>query len=481
MGKINPNALARFAELLGPKGYCDDPEAIAPWLKDWRGLYAGSSPAILSPSTTEDVSRVLQLATEWRVPLVPQGGNTSMVGGATPSVSGDSLILSMRRMNRIRRMDPAGGVVISEAGVILEALHGATLKEGMRFPLSLAAKGSATVGGLCSTNAGGTQVLRFGTMRKLVLGLEAVMPDGAVHNGLSALKKDTRGYDLDQLLIGAEGSIGVITAAALKLVPAAKGRAVCWFGVSSPQQALNLLRFLEGRSGDAVESFELLSKDSLDLVLRHIPGTRSPINGEAPWHVLVEFVSESPEAASELLASHAGAALESAMALDAVLAVSETQAGAFWRIRESISEAERAEGPTLAHDISVPVEDMPAFMQEASRHVERIMPDVMTSAFGHLGDGNVHFHLRPRGEVDAKAWRDKMAETGSRLVYDLVAEAGGSLSAEHGIGQMKRAELGRLSSPARLHTLRAIKSALDPLHIMNPGKLVPLASEALPE
>jgi FAD/FMN-containing dehydrogenase len=478
MKKINSNSLARFADLLGPKGYADDPETVAPWLKDWRGLYSGKSPAILSPATTAEVADVIALASDLQIPLVPQGGNTSMVGGATPSPEGDSLILSLRRMNKVREIDEAAGQAVAEAGVILSNFHEAAAGYGMRFPLSLGAKGSATIGGLCSTNAGGTQVLRFGTMRRLNLGLEAVMPNGMIHSGLAALKKDTRGYDLNQLLIGAEGTLGVITAARLQLVPALSDRAVGWFGLESPARALDLLRFLERRTGDAVESFELMAQESVDLVLRHIPGTRLPIDEASPWHVLVELVTQKEgESASAILQHHAEAALGKGVVEDAALASSEAQAHAFWRIRESISEAERAEGPTVAHDISVPVDAMPGFIESAAAAVKAAIPGMIPSAFGHLGDGNVHFHVRADHEVDADAWRKSEGKRATRLIYDLVTAANGSISAEHGIGQMKRAELARLSSPAHLGSLRAIKGALDPLSIMNPGKLVPLASE----
>jgi FAD/FMN-containing dehydrogenase len=342
----------------------------------------------------------------------------------------------------------------------------------MRFPLTLGARGSATIGGLTSTNAGGTQVLRFGTMRSLVAGLEAVLPDGSVHNGLSALKKDNRGYSLDQLLIGAEGTLGIVTAVALRLVPAVASRAVAWAGVASPADALALLRFLEART-NAVEGFELVPKDSLELVLRHIPGTRDPLADAHPWHVLIEATTADPAAdiAAELQRCLADA-LGQKLIADAVIAANEAQAEAFWRIRDSISEAERVEGQTLAHDISVPVADMPRFMTEAAREVERAFPGVVASGFGHLGDGNIHFHVRAASHA-APDWYEREGAAITRMVDDLVTAAGGSISAEHGIGQLKREEFARLAPPGRVHALRAIKHALDPLGIMNPGKLIP--------
>jgi FAD/FMN-containing dehydrogenase len=341
----------------------------------------------------------------------------------------------------------------------------------MRFPVTLGARGSCTIGGLTSTNAGGTQVLKFGTMRSLAAGVEAVLPDGSVHSGLSGLKKDNRGYSLDQLLIGAEGTLGVVTAVALRLVPAIAARAVAWAGVASPQAALDLLRFLEARA-NSVEGFELVPADSLELVLKHIPGTRAPVSGEHPWHVLVEATTPDSETniATEL-ESLLGAALQQGIIADAAIASNEAQAEAFWKIRDSISEAERTEGQTLAHDISVPVADMPRFISEAAADVERAFPGVIASGFGHLGDGNIHFHVRA-GAHAAPDWYEREGERITHLVDDLVTAAGGSISAEHGIGQLKREELARLAPPGRIHALRAIKQALDPLGIMNPGKLV---------
>jgi len=466
---------AAAAALLGPRGFSTDPDVIAPWLTDWRGRFRGQSPAILVPDSADDVAFAIGCAHAHGVALVPQGGNTSMVGGATPPADGSALILSLRRMNRIRSIDAAAGLAVVEAGVILETLHAAAEEQGMRFPLTLGARGSATIGGLVSTNAGGTQVLRFGTMRSLVAGIEAVLPDGSRHDGLAALKKDNRGYDLDHLLVGAEGTLGVVTAATLRLVPAVIDRATGWLGVASPHQALTLLRAMERRSGTAIESFELVPKRALDLVLKHIPGTRPPLDGAHPWLVLVDYVAPAPDAAKPALEDLMQEALTAGLAQDAVVAVNEAQAEAFWRLRDSISEAERAEGPTMAHDISVPVDAMPDFMESAARQVEAAFHGVQCSAFGHLGDGNVHFHVNAPAGADADRWRAAVGEAASRMVYDLVVAAGGSISAEHGIGQMKRDELERLSPPARMAALRAIKRAFDPHELMNPGKLVTLA------
>lgn len=395
-----------------------------------------------------------------------------MAAGATPPQDGSAFLLSLRRMNRIRSISAETRFAVAEAGVVLETFHRAAHELGLRFPLTLGSRGSCTIGGLTSTNAGGTQVLKFGTMRSLVAGVEAVLPDGSIHNGLSGLKKDNRGYSIDQLLIGAEGTLGVVTAVALRLVPEVLSRAVAWAGVESPMNALKLLRYLEART-PLVEGFELVAGDALQLVLKHIPGTRSPLGSTHPWHVLVEAATSDPGAdvGAELELLLEGA-LDERLIGDAILASNGSQAEAFWKIRDSISEAERAEGQTLAHDISVNVDDMPRFLVEASKEVERAFPGAIASGFGHLGDGNIHFHVRA-GSRTAANWYEAEGPQITRFVDDLVTAAGGSISAEHGIGQLKRAELARLASPARLHVLRTIKQALDPLGIMNPGKLVP--------
>jgi len=471
----SPVLLESLARLLGPKGFTAEPSEMEPWLVDWRGRYRGAAAAMLSPASAEEAAQAVRLCADEGAALVPQGGNSSMVGGATPDASGNSLLFSLRRMNRIRSLDPEGNIVVCEAGVILSTLHDAALAAGRRFPLTLGAKGSATIGGLVSTNAGGTQVLRFGTMRGLVLGIEAVLPDGSLFEGLAPLKKDNRGYDLKQLLIGAEGTLGIVTAASLKLVPAVAGRAVAWAGVASPEAALALLRHCETLLGDAVEAFELVPKSSLDLVLRHIPGARAPLAEPQPWNVLIEAVSA---ASGEELHRALSAALERALGLglaaDAALAASEGQAEAFWRLRDGISEAERKDGPAAKHDISVEVAAMPRFMTEAAAAVKRRFPGTRVDAFGHLGDGNVHFNVRAPQAAGAE-WLAGAGGAVTSFVHDLVTAAGGSISAEHGIGTMKLTELGRLGDPVRLAAMRAIKQALDPKGMMNPGKLVPPA------
>ena len=457
-------------ERLGDGRVVTDPLDILPWLSDWRGLYHGLALALVEPRSTAEVAEIVRIAHDTNTPLLPQGGNTSMVGGATPDASGKTIILSLRKMDKLRQMDRSAGLAIVEAGVILQNFHDRCQADGLRFPLTLGARGSATIGGLVSTNAGGTQVLRFGTMRGLVAGLEAVMPDGQVYDGLAALKKDNRGYDLTQLLIGAEGTLGVVTAATLRLSPVVVDSASAWIGVASPHDALDLLRTMELASGTAIESFELIPAHDLELVLKHIPGTRRPIATPTPWHVLIDFTGVD---AAQRLTSLVEAASKRNLIEDATIAANDVQAVSFWRIRDSISEAERAEGPTLAHDISVPVEAMPGFIEAASGDIEARFPGTTVSAFGHLGDGNVHFHVNAPVGADAATWRSAPGKAISALVYDLVTDAGGSISAEHGIGQMKLDAFARTGGASRLAALRAIKHGLDPQGLFNPGKLIP--------
>jgi FAD/FMN-containing dehydrogenase len=467
-----PALLDELRSQLGPRGFTREAEAMAPWLSDWRGRYRGRAAALLSPESTAEVQAIVAACARDGVALVPQGGNTSMVGGATPDESGGSLLLSLRRMGRIRSVSADDNVATVEAGVILADLHEAAAAAGRRFPLSLGAKGSATVGGLVSTNAGGTQVLRFGPMRSLVLGLEAVLPDGSLFEGLSALRKDNRGYDLKQLLIGAEGTLGVVTAASLRLVSTPGSTAVAWAGLDSPGDALALLRRLEDSMGEAVESFELVPDEALQLVLAHVDGTRPPLAAAAAWNVLIEATAPAgARDAGEALEEALGAALEAGLIGDAAVASSEAQAQALWRLRESISEAERHAGASAKHDVSVPVSAMPGFMASAREAVAERFPGSRVVAFGHLGDGNVHFNVQAAAGEDGDTWLAARGEEVSAFVHDLVAAQGGSISAEHGIGQMKRDELERLS-PERVRHLRAIKAALDPQGIMNPGKLV---------
>lgn len=464
--------LEELEDLLGPRGFSRQPEDLDPWLTDWRGRWHGRAAALLSPSAPDQVQAIVARCAAARTALVPQGGNTSMVGGATPTPDGGALLLSLRRMQAIRTLSPQDNMLVAEAGTILAHVHEAAEGIGRRFPLSLSAKGSATIGGLVSTNAGGTQVLRFGTMRALVLGLEAVMPDGSLYEGLSALRKDNRGYDLRQLLIGAEGTLGIVTAASLRLFALPGSKAVAWAGLSSPVEALALLRYLEERMGEAVESFELVPDDALKLVLAHIPATRMPLAQAHPWNVLIEATApgDGAEAVDKLSAALA-LGLEKGLLADAMVAASEAQAEALWRLREGIAEAERKQGPSLKHDISVPVSAMPVFLDSCRGAVTSHFPGSRVVAFGHLGDGNIHFNVQAPVQADIDDWLTVVGPAVTNLVYERVTEAGGSISAEHGIGQMKVDALTRTGDPALLAAQRAIKTALDPGGIMNPGKI----------
>ena len=470
------DALQILSDMLGPKGFSTDPDDLAPWLTDWRGRYTGKAAALLSPSTTLEVADIIRVAAQHRIAIVPQGGNSGMVAGATPDNSGAQMLLSLRRMNQIIAVDAAAGTVAAEAGVILQNLHEAVAVHDMRFPLTLGGKGSATVGGLISTNAGGTQVLRHGTMRALVAGIEAVLPDGSIYDGMAHLKKDNRGYDLKHLLIGAEGTIGIVTKAVLEIVPALIDRCVVWAGVDSPEAAYALLRFMQAKSGAALEGYEILPESALANVLTHIEGTRRPLGDPHAWHVLIELVQDdavqpAPDERATTLISEA---LALGLLNDAVLSASEAQAEAFWKIRDSIAEAERAEGPALQHDISVPTADMARFISTESPLIEAKFPGTKIVAFGHMGDGNIHYHVKAPKGSDGQWWYSESTASISGDVYDRVSAYHGSISAEHGIGKLKIAELARLSDPARLGALRAVKTAFDPLGIMNPGKLVPL-------
>jgi FAD/FMN-containing dehydrogenase len=467
--------LAAAAALLGERGLTRDPELVQPWLTDWRGRFTGRALALASPGSTAEVAGLIKLCAQHGIPVVPQGGNSGMSGGATPDASGTAIVISLRRMNAIRKLDPQAREVTCEAGVILQALHEAAAAEHLRFPLTLGGKGSATIGGLISTNAGGTQVLRHGSMRAQVLGIEAVLADGSVFEALTPLKKDNRGFDLKQLLIGSEGTLGIVTAATLRLLPALADRAVLWAGLASIAGARALLLHAEQVAGDALEGFEVMPRHSLEAVLAHVPGSRSPLAGAHEWHALIELAADSAHAAA--LPDLATALLESAfdggLVEDATIAANEAQAEQFWLLRDEIAPAERALGPAMQHDVSVPVARMAEFVEAARPQVEARFPGNTAVAFGHLGDGNVHFHvLAPKGAVRGQ-WEEREGKAISGFVHDLVTQWGGSISAEHGIGQLKRDELARLGDPVQLMILRSVKQALDPQGLLNPGKLVP--------
>ncbi|MCW1430060.1 FAD-binding oxidoreductase [Novosphingobium sp. JCM 18896] len=471
--------LTEVSALLGPRGFTRDADLMAPWLTDWRGRFTGRALGLASPADAAEVSALVRLCAAHGVPIVPQGGNSGMSGGATPDESGHALLLSLRRMNAIQAIDVDGRKVTCQAGVVLQTLHEAAEAQGLRFPLTLGGKGSATVGGLISTNAGGSQVLRHGSMRALVLGLEAVLADGSLFSQLTPLKKDNRGFDLKQLLIGSEGTLGVVTGATLRLVPAVADRVVIWAGLPSLQAARALLRHCEDAAGEAIEGFEVLPQGCLDAVLAYLPDSRAPLAEPHAWHALIEVVADraAVDGLRERCEAMMAGAFEHGLIEDAALSASEAQAEAFWLLRESVAPAERAKGPAVQHDISVPVERMPDFVDTVVPAIEAAWPGTEAIAFGHLGDGNVHFHVIAPAGSDA-SWVAADGKRISREVHDLVTQWHGSISAEHGIGQLKRDELARLGDPVALAMMRRIKAALDPAGLLNPGKLVALAPPA---
>lgn len=458
--------LERLKAIVGPAGWTTDPVVLAPHLREWRGTWHGSTPIMVAPDTTAGVAAVVAACADSGVSLVPQGGNTGLCGGAIPS--GDQVLLSLGRLDAIRSISPDDFSMVVEAGCILANIQSAAATAGRYFPLSLAAEGSAQIGGNLATNAGGINVLRYGTARNLVLGLEVVLADGSVWHGLRALRKDTAGYDLKQLFIGSEGTLGIITAATLRLFPPPRNVRTAMLGISRPQDAVGLLSFLREQAGDGLEAFELIQHRALDFVLRHIPSTRSPFTAGHPWYVLLEASDVAdPERISDLL----GAALERSLAVDAVVAKNEKEAAELWRLRHSISEAQKYEGASLKHDVSVPIGRIGEFIEQAEAAILERLSGARVVAFGHVGDGNVHLNVSQPVDWAADRFREQ-GEALSTLVYDLVAGFGGSISAEHGIGQAKKQWLRHYRGPVDLALMRALKNALDPENRLNPGKVL---------
>jgi len=458
------DVISRLKAVLGEGGWSQDPERLAPKLLEWRDRWSGQTPFLALPGSTDAVSAVVGVCFEAGVPITPQGGNTGLVGGQIPM---GEILLSTERLRGVRDVDALDDVMVVEAGVTLAGAHEAALAKNRRFPLDLASQGTATIGGLISTNAGGTAVLRYGTTRDLVLGLEAVLPNGEVWNGLKRLRKDNTGYDLKQLLIGAEGTLGVVTAASLKLFPILPSRATAMVGLASPRAALDLLARAKEAAGGGVEAFELISRVGVDFALKNIAGQRDPLSEPHPWYVLVELASGEPGSAEAALERLLGQALESGLIADAVVAQTKTQAEALWSLRENQSPAQKPEGATWKHDVSVPVSKVADFLEEAGAAMRAFAPGCRICAFGHVGDGNIHYDvLRPDGGDDAA--HSAKRDAGSRIVHDIVARLEGSISAEHGLGAMKTEEALRYKAPVEVNALRAIRSALDPKRIMNP-------------
>ena len=461
-----------LSAIVGPDQVLTDAADLAPYLTDWRGRYTGAARALVKPADTAEVAAVVRLCADLGIPLVPQGGNTGLCGGATPDGEGRAVLVNLSRLKRIRRVDAANNTITVEAGCLLEAVQEAAAAVDRLFPLALASQGSCQIGGNLSTNAGGVQVLRYGNARELTLGLEVVLADGRIWNGLSALRKDNTGYDLKNVFIGAEGTLGIITAAVLKLFPRPRAVATAWLALPDAAAAMALLTRAQTRFDSRLTAFELISRQSLELVLAHIPDSRNPLGEAAPWQVLLELADGgTPEALAASLEAFVAEALADGVVVDGVLAQSEAQARRLWALRENISEAQKREGISIKHDVAVPVSAIPEFLERAGLALEAAFPGLRVVAFGHAGDGNLHYNLSKADAQDNAAF---IAATpaANRIVHDLVVELRGSISAEHGIGQLKRQELLRYKDPVALDLMRSFKAALDPRGLMNPGKIL---------
>ncbi|MCA1297858.1 FAD-binding oxidoreductase [Stappia indica] len=472
----DPASLSRLIEIVGERNALRDPADMAPYLREWRDLYVGKTPVVLRPGSREEVSQILAHANAHGLKIVPQGGNTGLVGGQIPDDSATEIVLSLSRMNKVREIDAAGFSMTVEAGCTLQAIHDAAEAEDRMFPLTLGSQGSCQIGGNIATNAGGTAVLAYGNTRELVLGLEVVLPDGSIMEGLRSLRKDNTGYDLKQIFIGSEGTLGVITAAVLKLFPLPRERDVAFVGLSSPEAALELFSTARGRAGAMLTGFELMPRVGLEFTLRHLDGTRDPLQAPSPWYVLVELSSgtesgEDQAPTRTLMEAILGEAFEAGLVEDAALAESGAQAADFWRLRHGLSEVQREEGGSIKHDVSVPVASVPAFLAEAIAAVEAKVPGCRPVPFGHMGDGNIHFNVSQPVGADKAAfiagWDDM-----NKVVHDIVQRYGGSISAEHGIGRLKRDLLAEVKSPVELEMMRRIKQAFDPNGILSPGRVL---------
>ena len=462
--------MLRLKDAVGPKGFSQDPAEIAPHLEEWRSKYKGHTPLLLKPGSAAEVSAILRLCHETGTAVVTQGGNTGLVGGQIP-LHGE-VLLSTKRLNRIRAVDKSGMTLSVEAGVTLAAVQQAASDAGLLFPLSLASEGSCTIGGNIATNAGGTHVLRYGMTRALVLGLEVVKADGTVLDLMRSLHKDNTGYDLKQLFIGSEGTLGVITAATLRLFPKPDVAVVAFAAVPSPAAAITLLNALQARTGGMLSAFELIPRVALEFVTRHIDGARDPLDASSLWYVLMEATGGRQANLAATFETALADAIQAGTATDAVVAASEAQAAALWKLRESISESQKREGASIKHDISVPVAAIPDFIARAVPQVLKLAPGARAVTFGHLGDGNLHFNFNSPRAGDDPAFLAQWDEI-QQVVHDIVKDFGGSISAEHGIGAMKVATLPRYKSHEELDAMRAIKTVFDPKNILNPGKTVP--------
>jgi FAD/FMN-containing dehydrogenase len=462
--------LAALQNIVGSSHVLSDPALYAGALVEPRGLYHGKALALVRPGSTKEVASVAAFCNDARIGMAPQGGNTGLVGGQTPNMSGDEIIVSTQRLRAIRDVDLDGDVMICEAGVTLAEARAAALGADRLFPLSLASEGTCTIGGNISTNAGGVNVIAYGNTRDLVTGLEAVLADGRIVNALSKLRKDNTGYDVKSLFIGAEGTLGIVTAASLRLFANPRARATAFVALKSPEDALKLLRLARERLGAAITSFELIGRNAYDIALRH-GGARAPLDGAHDWYVVIEASSQTPDGFDEAFAGALESALDKGVIEDASIAASLEQRAAFWQLRECLSEAQSKEGGSIKHDVSVAVGLVPALIREATPAVEAFAPGARVVAFGHLGDGNIHFNVSQPIGADKQAFLDRWNGM-NEVVHAIVARLGGSYSAEHGIGQLKRELLARWKDPVSLAVMRQIKAALDPNGVMNPGKVL---------
>jgi len=468
----SPALIEGLKAIVGERNVITDDHGREPFENDWRGQFHGRALAVVKPGNTDEVSRVVQLLAREKIAIVPQGGNTSLCGGSVPDNSGRQVIVNLSRMNRVRGVDPSNNTMTVEAGCVLANIQQAADQHDRLFPLSLGAEGSCEIGGNLSTNAGGTGVLRYGNTRELVLGLEVVLPDGRVWDGLRSLRKDNTGYDLKHLFVGAEGTLGIITAAVLKLFPKPRSQATALVALDSPATALKLLAKLREQVGERVTGFELISRICMDLVFKHIPNTRDPLSAASPWYVLVEL-SDSTEGRTldTLLEDALGAAAEGELISDAVIAASDAQRKELWALRENVSEAQKLDGVSIKHDVSVPVSRVPEFIERASAALVAAFPDIRIVAFGHMGDGNVHYNCGKSQADDASRFYGESPDV-NHIVYKVVADLNGSISAEHGLGVLKVEEIKQYKSALELDLMRAIKRTLDPEGIMNPGKVL---------
>jgi FAD/FMN-containing dehydrogenase len=465
---ISPDIIARLTQIVGANNAITDPAEQEGYLVEERGLYHGHTPLVLRPGSVAEVAAILRLANETKTPIVPQGGNTGLVGGQVPH--GGEVLLSLRRLNRIREVDATSNAMTCEAGVVLAKAQAAAADVDRLFPLSLGAEGSCTIGGNLSTNAGGTSALAYGVARDLVLGLEVVLADGQIWHGLNKLKKDNTGYDLKHLFMGAEGTLGVITAAVLKLFPRPRAVETAFIGLPSPRAAIALLNLVQERTGGAATSFELIKSLGLELALRHGRGVRDPLPSKHPWYVLLQLSSQSAGLRA-VMEDVLAAAAERGLIEDATIAESLDQAKAFWHIREILPEVQKPEGGSVKHDISVPIALVPQFLEQADAAVEKLIPGVRPVPFGHIGDGNIHYNVSQPVDADKEAFLARWYEVNA-VVDDVVAKLGGSISAEHGIGVMKRDLLPGVKDPVALNLMRTLKRTLDPNNILNPGKVL---------